>query len=277
MGRQDDLALYAVSRMRGHLERPGGKPVTFLATGFWVLTADRHVLFVTNKHNVDPTLKHGALTAFTLARVELEWRPDAASDGSIASAAFHDVKNVRDAVWTSDKADCAMLVDPEIAVPVSPTRLMFPEQWLGDHLHLARLQLGDQGSFIGYPGLHGKPWFDTGMNAPISRAASVASIPAFQFSNEQVPTADVMLVSGLSFSGSSGSPVSNMPRGIPPGGDISDPNYLPALIIGIMSGHWWEDAGDAPEMFRHSGLSYLTRSTSLRALIEEARAKSWRH
>jgi hypothetical protein len=101
--------------------------------------------------------------------------------------------------------------------------------------------------------------------------ATLASIPAVEFRNDAVKTTEVMLVSGLSFSGSSGSPVLNQRKGIPPGGDINDPSYVPSKIIGIMSGHFWENPDDAPEMFRHSGLSYLTKSTAILALIADAR------
>jgi len=54
-------------------------------------------------------------------------------------------------------------------------------------------------------------------------------------------------------------------KGIPPG-DIVDPMYAPPTILGIMSGHWW-DVAKEPEMFRHSGLSYFTRSTSILELV----------
>jgi hypothetical protein len=38
-----------------------------------------------------------------------------------------------------------------------------------------------------------------------------------------------------------------------------------------MSGHFWENPDDPPEMFRHSGLSYLTKSTAILELIATAR------
>jgi hypothetical protein len=86
-----------------------------------------------------------------------------------------------------------------------------------------------------------------------------------------------MLVSGLSFSGSSGSPVFNHPKGSSPGGNVVDRSYVPSKIIGIMSGHFWENPDDPPEMFRHSGLSYLTQSTAILALIAAARANGFKH
>jgi hypothetical protein len=41
--------------------------------------------------------------------------------------------------------------------------------------------------------------------------------------------------------------------------------YSPSKIVGIMSGHMIDR--DAPEMFRHTGLSYYTRASSIRELL----------
>lgn len=95
------------------------------------------------------------------------------------------------------------------------------------------------------------------------RAASVPSIP---FTNRDIRTTDTILVSGLSFAGASGSPVFLPPRGLAPGGDVNDPDWRPALLIGLMSGHFWK-SGATPEMFRQSGLSYLTRSSTIWELL----------
>jgi hypothetical protein len=120
-------------------------------------------------------------------------------------------------------------------------------------------------SFIGFPGSGKSKWWDHAWHSPVARLASLASSPHQPFSNPSIPTADTVLVAGLSFSGSSGSMVILHQKGIPPG-DIVDPTYAPAMIVGIMSGHWWE-AAQEPEMFSHSGLSYFTRSTAILPLL----------
>jgi len=141
---------------------------------------------------------------------------------------------------------------------------------------LARFRSLTAHPFIGYPGLRGQPWWDQAAELPIARVATLASIPAIEFRNEAVKTAEVLLVSGLSFSGSSGSPVFNKRKGIFPGGDVHDPSYVPSKIIGIMSGHFWENPDASPDMFRHSGLSYMTKATAITALIELARAAGFK-
>ncbi len=272
MGLLDQFSAFAVARMRGRLERPGGRPVEFSASGFWLLTSDEHVLFVTNRHNVDPTLKHGVGTEFNLTAVELQVRGPA--DGTVG---FYPVTNLSTAIWCAPSADCAVIAAPALARSQTlDVGRIFREENLAEAAVFPALQITDGASFIGYPGLRGRPWWDQAADLPIARIATIASIPTTEFRNDAVKTTDVMLVSGLSFSGSSGSPVFNQPKGIAPGGDIHDRSYLPSKIIGIMSGHFWENPDDPPEMFRHSGLSYLTKSTAILALVATARSAGFK-
>ncbi|MFX9181044.1 hypothetical protein ABTN76_20040, partial [Acinetobacter baumannii] len=75
------------------------------------------------------------------------------------------------------------------------------------------------------------------------------------------------LVTGLSFGGSSGSPVFtyevgfNCPEGIKYSG-----RYVEPKLIGIMSGHWFDKI---PEKFNHKGISYFTKATSILSLIAD--------
>src|SRR5260370_3984160 len=46
-----------------------------------------------------------------------------------------------------------------------------------------------------------------------------------------------------------------------------DPQHVPSLVIGVMSGHFSEPAPEQPASLRHGGLSYLSRSTSLPQVI----------
>jgi hypothetical protein len=272
MGPLDQFSAFAVARMRGRLERPGGRPVEFSASGFWLLTPDEHVLFVTNRHNVDPALKHGFGTPFKLTAVELQVR--GAVDGEVG---FHRVTNLQTATWWASSADCAVIADPAFdSAQTLDIGRIFREEDLAEEGLFPALQITDGASFIGYPGLRGRPWWDQAAELPIARVATIASIPTTEFRNDAVKTTDVMLVSGLSFSGSSGSPVFNQPKGIPPGRNIDDRSYVPSKIIGIMSGHFWENPDDPPEMFRHSGLSYLTKSTATLTLIAAARGRGFK-
>lgn len=132
-----------------------------------------------------------------------------------------------------------------------------------------QIKIMEPAIFIGFPGTNGRHWWDESWKLPVIRQCTLASWPAIPFTNSQIQTTDVLLVSGLSFSGSSGSPVFVMNRGLYPGGDIQDSGWRPARLIGVMSGHFWEDT-QTPAMFAHSGLSYLTRSTSIIEILQSA-------
>lgn len=134
-----------------------------------------------------------------------------------------------------------------------------------DFLHNLVLPM-DVASFIGYPGRKGNPWWDELWQMSIARSVNIASVPAIPFSNTEIRTSDVSLVSGLSFSGSSGSPIMSHEKGIRVGNGLIGGTYAEPKLIGIMSGHWWGQESSAG-MFFHSGLSYFTRSTAILELL----------
>lgn len=136
----------------------------------------------------------------------------------------------------------------------------------GEDFFRNSLNAMDAVSFIGFPGSKNDlVWFDDEWKLPIARTAHISSYPGRSFSNRSISTADTMLVSGLSFSGSSGSPVFNHPKGLNLKGPLTISGYVESKLIGIMSGHFHE-AGD--NAFKHSGLSYLTRSTAILQLLD---------
>ncbi|MFZ6772888.1 hypothetical protein ACO0LB_09225 [Undibacterium sp. SXout7W] len=241
-------------------------------TGFWVsdLKGGRH--FVTNKHNVDPTLKFGSETQLKLHSAEIELRR-IESGVPLPETFFFKVSNL-DSLVISKTADCAVLLAPHLH-DHDPTTFQIAD--ITKFKDIATIEEFEEGSikvmesavFIGYPGSKGKYWSDNFLGLPIARQCSIASWPRISFVHEDIPTTDAMLVSGLSFSGSSGSPVFVLNRGIRPGGDINDPTWRPARLVGVMSGHFFENK-EVPAMFAHTGLSYLTRSTSLIELFKDA-------
>ena len=157
------------------------------------------------------------------------------------------------------------------------------DYWLANNVPVM-----DFASFVGFAGSNGQPWWDQKWNLPIARLATLASPPSMPFTNPAIKSGNVGLVSGLSFRGSSGSPLFVHEKGMrlrrfflmlrpdlrgyqgPSPLDHADSSYRPSMLIGIMSGHFWD--GKEPEMFRHSGLSYYTRASAIRevlGLVEE--------
>ena len=272
MGQLDNIARGSVTRLRGkadgdELLYPGGR--TFLASGFWVQLQEGHTAFCTNKHNVDPALKKPGLQ---LAQLELEIRH---ADGRTTT--FHRVLNMGAALWAHEHADCAIVINPALENPPAGMHVLpIPEKFIATQAHFEKLQIADEAFFLGFPGFDGRMWFDTAATLPIARSASLASIPSIPFTNPEIKTSDTLMVAGLSFTGSSGSFVANRAKGVPPGGDISDPGHVPSYIVGIMSGHFSEPAPEQPAALRHGGLSYFTRSTALHDLFQAARAAGFR-
>lgn len=248
----------------------GNPPATGVGTGFFLKTEGGFTTFVTNRHNVDPSLnprarKMGSGAKLTSVSIRLRYHDDAR-------------KPVNETTLVPLALPATTLrhsIDADVSVFIRPVFQNLPPT-VGFHSINARelatqetltmsASMADVITFVGFPGSPaGLPWFDTQWHTPVGRLAGIASRADLPFTNPQIPTADVTLVSGLSFRGSSGSPVFLHYK--PAGGVGQDLRSAQPMVLGIMSGHWWEDA-DEPGMFHHSGLSYFTRATAIRALL----------
>jgi hypothetical protein len=258
----------AVCRMLVDFRDDIGNSKTISGTGFWVRSREKDC-FVTNRHNVDPAMKLGPTTKFRLEKVSLQlrlqitpgnWRPD---------TCFAGVENLQSCLRLHASADVAALVNPSL---LTENPMMGHSTFTLDELGTREFLMEsvnpmDVASFVGFPGRDGKAWWDKKWNLPISRTAHIASWPRVAFTHDSIPTSDVLLVSGLSFSGSSGSPVISHEKGIKVGSGLSGSGYVEPKILGIMSGHWWDEEPQTGTFF-HSGLSYFTRVTSIRELVE---------
>jgi hypothetical protein len=257
-GISSSSCLFNVNRIEVTFSDGVGNFRSIFATGFWVEKDGIHY-FVTNAHNVEPRMKLGPNTRFQLEKLSIFlrskiydcWMPDTfpcevANIHSYKKHIFADVIVLRDVSFVNQRENCAhsCFSFGDIA---------------GQSFFEDRLCVTDLASFIGFPGRAGIPWYDDAWTLPIARTVNVASLPQKHFSNPGISTGDVMLVSGLSFSGSSGSPVISHEKGM-------GHNYAPEKLIGIMSGHWWNEEAD-DDRFRHSGLSYLSRSTAIIDLL----------
>lgn len=256
---------YSVARIRCTFSSASGPALALRGTGFWVGRRERRA-FVTNRHNLDPGPPGEEVSALRLSDVEIDLR-HIVENVAYPETRFFSVSNLASSIRLHPNADCAVLVDPEFGcsaefkdqVPVSLSEIA-DREFLRD-----KVQVMDFASFIGFPGSDEAPWWDEQANLPIARMASIASTPERSFVNQGILTDDVVLVSGFSFSGSSGSPVFSHRKGLratPP--LVAD--FVPAKLIGIMSGHRVE-VGTLPDMLEHTGLSYFTRSTSILELL----------
>jgi hypothetical protein len=211
--------------------------------------------FVTNRHNLDLGLREEGASGLQLSDVEIDLH-HVVGNVAYPETRFFSVINPTSCIRLHPNADCAVLADPKFdcsaefkdQIPVSLSELA-DREFLRE-----KVQIMDFASFIGFPGSDEAPWLDEQATLPIARMASIASTPERAFVNQGILTEDVVLVSGFSFSGSSGSLVFSHRKGLratPP--LIAD--FVPAKLVGIMSGHRVE-AGILPDMLDHTGLSY---------------------
>lgn len=263
----------AVSQLRACFEDGLNTPKNIIGTGFWLKFNDKNV-FVTNKHNLDPTLKLGNHTPYKLKKIEIQLRKT--NDVKLIldnppEPHFFEVDTFDKSLQFHTDADVALLIDPifDSAIGFSFNWFSFAdlatEQFLSDSVFAM-----DIASFIGYPGTtikdkQRKLW-DMKWHLPVARVCNIASWPKVSFQNPGIMTSDVCLVSGLSFLGSSGSPIILHEKGIRTSGGLSGGNYVAPKILGIMSGHWWNEESHE-DFFFHSGISYFTRSTSILELL----------
>lgn len=256
-------AALAVSRIVADMRDNFGQVRTGAGTGFWLLDG-KDEYFITNRHNVDPVLRFGAGTQYRLEMVRVLLRRNQGIDEWLPETEFAHVVNLEKSLHCHPTADVALLKNPEHASIFGHSNFTMEELATDDFFRNV-LQPMDVASFLGYPGEGRSEWWDTFWNVAIARTVYISSWPAIPFQNPGIKTSDVILVNGLSFSGSSGSPVLSHRRPQPVGAPFGPPR-----ILGIMSGHWWDNPDDYP-MFRHSGLSYFTRATAIREVIAQAK------
>jgi hypothetical protein len=263
----DQGVVFSVVRMKSEFRDPVGNRKSISGTGFW-LANDGARVFVTNRHNVDPRLVLGAKTALELEKVQIRFRRYDPS-GPLNELGWFEVTDVGACLVSHATADVAVLREPSFtdmpsdfhggrAIPVTDIADM--------NFFRDSLRLFDLASFVGFPGGGGAEWWDTGRELPIARACYLASVPSVPFENDSIETDCVVLVSGFSFSGSSGSPVISHAKGMKVGSGLEGGRYAPPRLLGIMSGHF-RDRDTEPAMFQHTGLSYYTSSIAMLSLL----------
>lgn len=108
--------LFYITRLKAVFSDELNEPITILATAFWVSNKKGEKIFITNKHNIDPTLKKGDDTLFKLKSLYIELRKQINENGKSRityETKFFEVRNPIDELKVSDTADCAIIVDPE--------------------------------------------------------------------------------------------------------------------------------------------------------------------
>ncbi len=106
----DQSVILDVCRLRAQFVDSIGNTKKVAGTGFWLKDGPKD-FFVTNKHNLDPSLMLGDNTSYKLFKMEVELR---AFDGSKPSpeTKFFEVDQAKSQVYLHATADAAVLFNP---------------------------------------------------------------------------------------------------------------------------------------------------------------------
>lgn len=285
--RQD--VLFGVTRISTTFADESGINVKFgVGSAFWLKTKRGKIVLVTNRHNLEPSIRFPKNPELKTHSIEIELRRQSSGDGDELhrplqpETRFFKVNGSKTGIFVVGNTDCGIVVPEYNESPEGFGECsLFSESDLADEeFFLKVLKSSDLASFIGFAGKRRffwddekSEWWDQKWSLPISRPAFISSYPGLDFHHNEIPLKDVVLVSGLSFSGSSGSPVLSHQKSIWILDSKPTLGAFDSKLIGIMSGHWWgENTDEVPPMFRdyrqHSGISYFTRSTSILHLIQ---------
>lgn len=248
-------------------------------TAFWIRGADGKPLLVTNKHNFYPAMKSTDYEGYKLVALKIQFR-EKQHGIFLKNIKFFEVDLKSLTGLAHKSADVALVIIPESQLlselqNYGHTAIAYTEI-ANEKFFLESTEILDSLAFLGYP----QKWFDAESHTPIAREANIASDPKKSFINAEIKTQDVTLVTGLSFGGSSGSPVVLLPKGTPYV-QIHDYKYIGPKIIGIMTGHARDlklapqvpeddiTLKDKPLLGPYSGLSYYTRSTAIHDLLQQ--------
>lgn len=244
--------LSAVQKLSVTFSDDIGNSTTASGTGFWLKTKRGKDYFVTNRHNIDPTMHRDQIKSYAFGSITIYLR---AYDHK-ESLPCGDVKQLTVPAseltihWPTDKSDVVMLQPQNMFIPTNSTHSLLS---LHEELttYTKKPEILDQLYFVGYPGKHRS---NASYDFPIARSCSIASYPEIDYSDEDktIPSSQTCLVDGLSFSGSSGSAVIRIKE-------------KQIELMGIMSGHFPVEGKPG----EHSGLSYLTKATSIQKLIQD--------
>ena len=253
--------VYAVTRIKVEFNTPSDGLKESVGTGFLLTLGDSKTgFFITNRHVLDPTYKTDR-TGWSLSKVYIEVREYSTPPARIVASdttSFLPLQNLDTIIFPDDESDVAIIVNP----PMDPMPPNFALRVPGDISLLAdkeffkhRVQMMDFVSFIGFP----EDLYDTSANLPIARLAGIASRPDRTFKNKYIQ-GELVLINGLSFRGSSGSPVFSHHKTFRvPGVTMEQP--LNPKILGIVAGHI--------RLGEHTGLSYFVKSTVILALLQK--------
>jgi hypothetical protein len=259
-GIDQDLA-FAVTRIKTEFRSPIGEKSARIGTGFLLRIGQKDDVFITNRHILDLNYKNDEKSDWILSSVSVELRAYTKPPARVLPTAQTDfcaLTTLETVKFPKNESDVAIILNPEFG----PMAVNFAIRSPGNIGYLANAKdfsssvcMTDFVSFIGFP----KSLYDVSANIPIARIGTISSRPDRSFENEYVK-GEVVLISGLSFQGSSGSPVFSHRKEL----FIEEGTRLPirSKLVGII-------AGGIRGNLENTGLSYFVKSTEILKLLAE--------
>ncbi len=201
------MLLSATNKISTRFKDDIGNSHSGSGTGFWVITKRGLPYFVTNRHNVDPAMHERFSPSTRLDSVTIAMRAYSQTEQSPCRDTHAFVIPVGELTlyFPSSSADVVLLKPSSLVRPIDPGMVLpgLPEASM---TFGRKPEILDKLYFLGFPG---KTRNKAAYDLPIARSCTIASFPEIDYSEEDVSikTSDTCLVEGLSFAGSSGSPV----------------------------------------------------------------------
>lgn len=251
--------LYTAKKVIATWQKDEKNIVYSQGTGFFIQMPNSELVFVTNRHVVEPGYNGSQYNDYKLVGLNIESFKSFDENGqpiNINAAAVVKMQIGYDENQFNDIA-CLRNIHVagtlEINVPVSYDSLATNE-WINSKLSVC--------DTIAYPGF--PAWHDHRNKTPIIRMGTIASDPRLDYCfQENDPIAARIAYEGFSSGGASGSPVFAIQKGFPVSGALVTPEgfFREVKLIGINAGHFSSDEG-------HSGISYFYKSHVIRSIID---------
>ncbi len=267
-----DGIINTISRVTCTFVDTKGNVKSASGTGFWISDDDLRPIFITNRHMIDAEYFNIKYKDYALKEMSFYLRLEAPHNQTNSTVAVPlQMEGVK--ITKHMGADLAILsgcnFDYDKAEIIS-IRGLHIGSLANSNYFKDRLNLLDACAFIGFPGdpINGC-WWDEELGLPIARGANIASYPPKDYVNKTIKSTAARLVTGLSFNGSSGSPIFCNGTKVMQHGNIKISGFIDYKCIGIMAGHLpiFDKNDFTPPMLRHSGLSYFVTSAAILELL----------
>ena len=253
-----------------------GEEKSLSGTGFFVENKDKEIVLVTNRHVLDLPYSNPKYSSmgYQIRNIIAKFRvrdpvtrkPDIIIHGLIQGNIVF--ANSYDNDVAAIKGISLVNMNPVTKTPNSKTNINYFVDYdllaTKSEFQSDKVSVGDVVAFPGYP-----EWYDQQNFRPILRSGTVASDTNYSYSSQAFNVAgECFAYEAFSFSGSSGSPVFALQKGIHvgPKSGLKFSGYRRLCLIGINAGHL-PVTGSSQHSGTHSGISYMYSSVIVDEVI----------